>query len=178
MVHLPLALSCIALLCVIAAQDWLCPPLRNQTISAGLTGPYHTLLDAAYMPVAASLCVSFHGHLVMEVFAIVAAVFLILVAVTNTAHVFVDKLTGGHHALWHSRCTIVVFAAALLLELAGDHGWRWGLTVANVVLPTICYTFFHYKITTIKGVTVTASPAAEKLAVLGLCIWLIACNVP
>lgn len=129
------------------------------------------LLDASYVPLAAALCLAFAGW--MEVFAVISALALLLVAATNTAWRFFDLLTDGAHATWHSRFTLVVFTSALALQLAGDHGWRWGLTVANVAIPGACYAYFHYRATIIDGVSVAASPAAEKLFVTGLCIWLI-----
>lgn len=171
MTHAFLALSCLALLAVIAFQDYAVPALRNKTISAGLTGPEHALLDAAYLPLAIALCVSFHGW--MELFAVISAVALILVATTNTAHVFVDRITGGKHALWHSRFTLVVFIAALALQVVGDHGWLWVLTAANVAVPAACYFYFHVTGTDIDGTIVQASPAAEKCYVAFLCLWLI-----
>lgn len=174
MPHALLALSCLALLLVIAAQDWLYKPLRNETISAGLTGRYHVALDAAYVPLAAALCLNFDGHPLMRVFAIISAVALILVAATNTAWRWFDLLTDGAHSTWHSRFTLTVFTSALALQVIGDHGWRWWLTMANVAIPGACYAYFHYRATIIEGVSVAASPAAEKLYVFGLCLWLIA----
>lgn len=173
MTHAFLALACLALLLVIAAQDWLYKPLRNETISAGLTGPYHVALDAAYVPLAAALCLNFSGHPLMRVFAVISAVALILVAATNTAWRFFDLVTDGAHALWHSRFTLAVFTSALALQIAGDHGWRWGLTALNVLVPGAIYAYFHYRATIIDGVSVAASPAAEKAFVGFLCLWLI-----
>lgn len=169
-----LTLSCLALLGVIAAQDYLYKPLRNETISAGLTGPYHALLDISYVPLAAALCIAFDGW--MELFAMVAAAALLLVAATNTAWRFFDGLTDGEHALWHSRFTLVVFASALALQLAGDRGSLWWLTAANVAIPAAAYAYFRFRPTEIKAMSISAleaSPAAEKLYVLGLCVWLI-----
>ncbi|MGI0134447.1 MAG: hypothetical protein ACREBW_05770 [Candidatus Micrarchaeaceae archaeon] len=171
--HIFLALACLGLLLVIAAQDWLYKPLRNDTISAGLTGPYHVMLDAAYVPVAAALCLAFHGHLLMQILAVISAIALLLVATTNTAGKWVDSVTGGKHSLWHSRFTLVVFVAAFVLQVVGDHGRLWVLTGLNVVVPGIAYAYFHFRKRTVDGVVVAASPAAEKLYVLGLCIWLI-----
>lgn len=172
--HIALALACIALLGVIAVQDWLLRPLRNQTISAGLTGPYHVLLDASYVPLAGALLLSFGGHPGMQLFGAIAGVALLLVAFTNTAWRLVDAITQGHHALWHSRFTLVVFGSALCLQLAGDHGWLWWLTAATVAAAAGCYAWFHFRRTDIAGTIIAASPAAEKLFVLGLCSWLIA----
>ena len=170
--NLPLILSCVALLGVIAVQDWLYIPLRNETISAGLTGPYHVALDASYVPLSACLILSFHGW--MAVWADIAAVALLLVAATNTAWRWFDALTDGQHSNWHSRVTLVVFVSALLLQVAGDHGLRWILTELNVLIPGMCYAYFRFKPTNIDGTVIEASPAAEKLYVLGLCLWLIA----
>lgn len=169
--HIILALSCLSLLCVIAAQDWLVPSLRNNTISAGLTGPYHVMLDVSYVPLSLTLLVAFTGW--MELWATIAAVSLLMVAATNTAWNFFNSITNGEHALWHSRFTIAVFVSAILLQLSGDHGWMWGLTVANVVIPTIAYLLFHFDRISVKGTIIKASPAAEKLFVVGLCIWFI-----
>lgn len=169
--HLFLALACAALLGTIAAQDFMWKPLRNKTISAGLTGPYHVLLDASYIPLAVALCMAFNGW--MEVFAIISAIALLLVATTNTAWKFVDSITGGQHAKWHTRFTLVVFVSALLLQVFGDRHLMWALTALNLIVPAIAYVYFHYCQTDIDGVVIAAIPAAEKLYVAGLCIWLI-----
>ena len=171
MSHAFLALACAALLGTIAVQNWLYAPLRNETISAGLTGPYHWYLDASYVPLSAALLMVFHGW--MEAFATVAGISLILVAVTNTFHTWVDSLTKGEHSLWHSRFTLVVFCSALALQIAGDHGWMWALTVLNVLIPGACYFYFHFRKTTIRGTLIAASPAGEKIYVAFLCLWLI-----
>lgn len=171
--HVFLTLACVGLLATIAAQDWLYPALRNETISSGLTGPFHAALDAAYVPVALAVALGFLAHPLMEILAVIAAGALILVAVTNTAWVWVDKVTKGQHALWHSRSTIVVFASVLALEVVGDHGAFWWLTLANVLVPGAIYAWFRYRPTSIGGVVVAASPAAEKCFVLGLTVWLI-----
>lgn len=161
--HLILILACLSLLGVIAFQDWRVPALRNESISAGLTGPWHVLLDASYVPMALFLPLATFGHTGMFLLALVASFFLIAVAVTNTAHTYIDSITGGKHALWHSRCTAVVFAASLLLEVAGNgHSpGFWGLTAVNVMVPAAIY-----------GLTYR-SDYAEKLGVGILCFWLI-----
>ena len=174
MTHAFLALACLALLAVIALQDYFYAPLRNETISAGLTGPYHVLLDIAYVPLAASMFTSFGGHWLMEVLGGVAAIALLGVAATNTAWRFFDKLTDGQHSLWHSRLTLVVFVTALLLQIPGDRGALWLLTALNVAIPGLCYAYFHFRKTNVDGTVIAASPAAEKLFVLGLSVWLIA----
>lgn len=177
--HVFLALSCLALLGVIAAQDWLYIPLRNETISSGLTGPFHWWLDAAYVPLSVAVAMNFHGlpgaiGAVQGALAIIAALSLLLVAATNTAWRFFDGITDGQHSLWHSRFTEIVFASVIALEVVSDHGWRWGMTALNVAIPVAAYLYFRYRPTTIKGVTIAASPAAEKLLVLGMTLWLIA----
>lgn len=182
MSHAFLALSCIALLGVIAAQDWLYIPLRNETISAGLTGPYHWWLDASYVPLSIAVATHYHGlpgalGFIQGALGIVAALSLILVAATNTGYRWFDKKNFGgvNHSVWHSRFTLAVFTSVLALEIAGDirtHSLGW-LTGLNVIIPAIAYAYFHFRPTTIKGVTIAASPAAEKLYTLGLCVWMI-----
>lgn len=174
MTHAFLALACLALLGAIGAQDYLVPSLRNETISAGLTGPYHWWLDGTYLVLAVALVGSFAAHPLMELLAVVSAVSLLLVASTNTFWRWWDRETLGNHSLWHSRFTIAVFTSALLLQIVGDHGWWWGLTALNVLVPAAIYTWFHCRITLIEGVSVAASPAAEKAYVAFLCVWLIA----
>jgi hypothetical protein len=171
MTHAFLALSCLALLGMIAFQDWRVTSLRNDTISAGLTGPYHWYLDASYLLLAIALVLAFRG--LMEALAILSSIALLLTAATNTFGPFVDRLTGGKHSLWHSRFTIATFVCALLLQLAGDHGYLWGLTVLTVAIPAGAYGYFHTEKTDIDGTVIAASSAAEKLFVSGLAIWLI-----
>lgn len=173
MTHAFLALACLVLLGVIALQDYFVPSLRNETISSGLTGRYHVLLDVAYLPLAAAMLLSFRGHWLMEILAGTAAIALLGVAATNTAWRFFDQLTDGQHSLWHTRITIVVFGSALLLQVAGDQGGRWGLTLLNVAVPAIAYEYFSRRKAPLGGMVVAPGPAAEKLFVAGLCLWLI-----
>ena len=163
-----LALACLALLGVIAAQDWLYKPLRNETISSGLTGPYHWWLDASYLVLAVALIGSMRGHVGMELLAVVAALALCLTATTNTFGAWWDAHLGDH-SLWHSRFTIVVFVSGLALELAGWNHWRIWLTFFNVAFPAALYARFRWWPT--DGIA--ASPAAEKAYVLVMCLWLI-----
>lgn len=172
MMKLYLALAGIALLVVIAAQDYLYVPLRNETISKGLAGPYHWFLDAAYLMLAIPLIGATSGW--MRVWGTIAAASLLLVASTNTFAATWDRWTGGKHSLWHSRFTIVVFASALLLQCSGDTGWLKYFTVANVIAPAVAYLYFMMVDTVIDGVHIAPSPAAEKLAVAGLCFWFLA----
>ena len=163
MSHVFLALACLALLGIIAAQDYLVPRLRNKPISTGLYGnPYYWWLDAAFVLLAAALVIVMSGRGAMGVVGWIAAVSLVLVAVTDTFHAFVDRLTGGKHELWHLTFTGMTFAAALVLECLGDHGWLWGATAVNVALPAGLY--FGTK----------RMDFVEKSAVLVLCLWLIA----
>lgn len=178
--HLLLTLACIFLPLVIAAQDFLYIPLRNETISAGLTGPYHWWLDAAYLPLSIFLVLRFavdypvgpHPFLA-AILACIAAIALIAVAVTNTFWRWVDGFTDEKHALWHSRFTIAVFISAIALQIVCDSGSFWIMTFLNFAIPGAAYFYFHTIPTTIKGVTIAASPAAEKLYTFQLCLWLI-----
>lgn len=161
-IHLFLALASLAVLAVVAVQDYLVLPLRQESISAGLTGPYHWYLDASYLALAAALVISFNGTHGL-ILASLSAVSLILTAITNTFGTFVDTFTGGKHALWHSRFTAVVFLSALALECFMNHGpVMWTLTVVNVAAPAVIYL--------LSG----NSPYTEKVGVLVLCLWLVA----
>jgi hypothetical protein len=145
---------------MIAAQNYLVPALRQETISSGLTGPLHGALDASYVILAAALVLGFTG--LMEWVAIVAALALVLTAATNTFGTWVDKVTGGKHALWHSRFTIVVFSSALALEALGNTHALWAVTGLGIAAPAVIYALTE------------RSDYAEKLAVLGISVWLIA----
>src|SRR5690348_3822880 len=149
-----LALAAAALLCVIATQDYLVPALRNATISAGLTGPYHVMLDVAYIPLSLALFLAVPGDLAVHVFAGIAAVALLLVAATNTAWRWFDALTDGGHAKLHSTFTIVVFVAAIAMQCAGNHGGWWAWTIGNVLIPAGVYVAFHVDAADIDGVIV------------------------
>lgn len=173
MSHAFLAIASLALLGMIGAQNYLVPSLRQETISSGLTGPLHWWLDLSYLLLAVALVLGTAGHPLMQALATIAAVALVLTAATNTFGAFVDKITGGKHSLWHSRFTIAVFVSALLLQVAGDHGRLWVLTVLNVAIPAAIYVYFRYRETTIEGTSIAASPAAEKAFVSGLCLWLV-----
>lgn len=165
-----LGLAAAALLCVIATQNWLVPSLRNATISAGLTGPYHVMLDAAYVPLSLALLFAVPGSLAVHLFAGIAAVALLLVAATNTAWRWFDALTDGGHARLHSIMTLVVFASATAMQCAQNHGGWWAWTIGNVLVPLGVYVVFHVDHVDIDGVIVEASPAAEKAFVALLCI--------
>ena len=172
MTHAFLALASLLLLLVIALQDYLVPSLRNATISAGLTGPMHWVLDGSYLLLAIALVLPFNGG--MDVLAALSAIALLLTAATNTFGDAIDRRYGvGVHSLWHSRFTIATFVCALLLQIFGDHGWHWGITVLTVAIPAGAYGYFHTEKTDIDGTVIAASPAAEKLFVAGLACWLI-----
>ena len=157
-----LVLAALALLGMIGAQDYLVPRLRNKPISTGLYGnPYKWYLDGAFVLLALALGIATAGRGAIGVVGCIAGVALVLVAATDTFHAFVDRITGGKHELWHLTFTGVTFAAGLLLECLGDHGWLWGATAVNVALPTGLY--FGTR----------RMDFVEKAAVLVLCVWLI-----
>lgn len=161
--HILLAIASVALCGVIAAQDYLWPPLRQETISTGLTGPYHWWLDASYLLLAIALAGAFREFKISEAIAIAAGVSLILTAATNTFSGLVDKLTNGQHSLWHSRFTTAVFVSALALEVSANHGAAlWSITAANCAAPAVMYA--------LSG----RSDYTEKVGVLLICVWLIA----
>ena len=163
-IHLLLALAALAVCAVVFVQDYLVPALRTESISAGLTGPYHWYLDASYVVLAAALVTSFHAAgFRAEYLAMLSATALILTAVTNTFGTWVDTFTSGQHAKWHSIFTAVVFVSALALEAVSDHGSvMWSLTAANVGAPATVYLLTRN------------SPDTEKVGVLILCLWLVA----
>ena len=162
--HIMLALAALALVGVVAAQDYLYAPLRQETISSGLTGPYHWWLDASYLVLAVALWLAFRAHPVSEWLAVIAGVALIFTAATNTFAGAVDRLTGGQHSLWHSRFTTLVFLSALGLEVsANGHSARlWTITAANVAAPAVVYVLSE------------RSDYTEKVGVLLICLWLVA----
>lgn len=163
-IHILLALASIALVGVIAAQDYLYPPLRQESISAGLTGPYHGYLDASYVVLAAALVVAFWplGPLVAAL-ASVAAAALLLTGATNTFGTWVDTFTNGQHSKWHTIFTAVTFVSAFALECVVNHGAVfWTITAGNVAAPAIVYLLSRN------------STYTEKVGVLGLCLWLVA----
>lgn len=163
-IHILLALASIALVGVIAAQDYLYAPLRQESISAGLTGPYHGYLDASYVVLAAALVVAFWplGPLVAAL-ASVAAAALLLTGATNTFGTWVDMFTNGQHSKWHTIFTAVTFVSAFALECVVNHGAVfWTITAGNAAAPAIVYLLSRN------------STYTEKVGVLGLCLWLVA----
>lgn len=165
MSNLFLASSAALLLGVIAVQNYLYPPLREETISDGLYGPYHWFLDGAYVILATALCLHFSGQGLAEVLAFVIAGCLGVTAVSNTFSKWVDKITNGMHSKIHTWFTIVMLLTVLGLEYQHS-GWKW--VVANVAVPAVvggvCTIF--------KKLKIIPGPAAEKAAIAVMCAWL------
>lgn len=173
--HLLLIAACVFLLGTIAFQDYSVTALRNETVSSGLTGPLHWLLDASYVPIAVMLPVVFATSFLPFALALISSIALLLVASTNTFHVWWDAETGGNHARWHSRFTLVVFIASIVLQVVADfqHPAMSALTVFSVIVPSAVYVYFHLESTDIDGTVVAASPAAEKALITFLCLYYI-----
>lgn len=165
-----LALSALLLLVVITVQNYLYPPLREETISDGLYGPYHWWLDGAYVVLATALSFAFHGRGLAETLSLVAGGALMVTAVTNTFSGWVDKLKIGLHTKLHSWFSIIMFLSMLGLEATQNHGWFWWLSGAGIVAPVVTFGVFQV----FKKSGIAPGPAAEKTAVLFLCSWLIA----
>lgn len=158
--------AALLLLAVIAVQNYLYPPLRQETISDGLFGPYHWLLDGAYAILATALVFTFLGQaLIAQVLAYTIAGCLGITAISNTFSGWVDKLTNGKHATIHTWFTIVMFLAVFALEYH-QSGWMW--VAANITLPLITGGI----LTVFKKLGILAGPAAEKVAATVMCLWL------
>ena len=164
-----LAASALLLLLVITVQNILYPPLREETISDGLYGPYHWFLDGAYVILATALAYTFYGTGWSEVLAITAGASLMVTAVTNTFSTWVDKMIHGLHAKLHTYFTGIMFLSMLGLQAVQNHGWLWWISAAGLALPAIVAAFF----TGFKKLGILPGPAAEKAAVFMLCTWLI-----
>jgi hypothetical protein len=167
-----LALASLLLLAVIAYQNYAYPPLRNLTISDGLYTEVPTFwaLDAAYVVLATALYLAFKDvSLGSQVLSGLAGAALMVTAISNSASKLVDRVTGGLHNKIHTDATIVMFLSVLLLEGINNHGWLTWLTVGSVVVPACVGLVMTELKTKLLG-----GPVAEKLAVLGLCSWLIA----
>jgi len=162
--HIAVALSALAVIGVVSAQDILYAPFRQETISQGLNGPNHVCLDIAFGLLAIALVWVALGHLWLEITASVAALGLIGISVTNTAWRWVDGLTGklGGHEAWHLRFTVVVFVGAFAFQVVGDHSALWWLSLANFLAPAATFLLSRRQ------------DYAEKVGVLLLCTWLIA----
>ncbi len=161
--HIFLVLACLALLGVIAAQDYLVPRLRAKPISTGLYGnPYKWYLNGSMVLLAVAVygVVGFGG--VVGIFAALTAISLVMVAATDTFHKLLDSLTHGHHEVLHLAFTGATFAGGAMLEVMSGHGWLlWCITVINFGLPLGLYLGTH------------RMDYVEKAAVLFLVIWLI-----
>lgn len=164
-----LALAALFLLGVIAVQDYLVPVLRNETISEGLTGPYHWYLDGAFVILAAALSAAFFGHGIAQWLALATSVDLLLVASTKTFAGWVNKLTNNKASMLHSLITVVMLLTVLGLESTQSHGWMWALTGASLLLPTGVALFFNK----FKSFGVDILTAAEKAIVVMMCVWFI-----
>ena len=163
MSHIAVALAALAVVAVIILQDVVYAPFRTQTVSQGLNGPDHVALDAAFGLLAAALVWVAWGRS-LEATAIVAAVGLVGISVTNTAWRWVDSLVGrlGGHEPVHLAFTVVVFVGAGAFEVVGDHGALGWLSGANLLAPLIVWA-----LTKKQDVT-------EKVGVGLLCYWLFA----
>jgi hypothetical protein len=168
-----LAAAAILLLLVILTQNILYKPLRQETISDGLYGPYHWWLDGAYVVLATALVSTFWDQGTAGILAWVAAGSLMITAVSNTFSGFVDSITDGKHADIHTWFSILMFLSLLGLQVSVDHGVFWELTAQVVVIPVIVASI----LTLWKSSGIVAGPAAEKTAVFFICVWLIAWSV-
>jgi hypothetical protein len=165
-----LALAAILLLGVVAVQNYLYPPLREETISDGLFGPYHWFLDGAYVVLGTALVHAFHGMGLASFLADVIALCLGVTAVSNTFSGIVDKLTHGMHSKIHTWFTMVMFLTMLGLEYT-QMGWK--MVVANVAIPALVGGFF----TVFKKWKIVPGPAAEKAAVAVMCAFMVAWSI-
>lgn len=162
----------VLLLVVIAVQNYLYPPLRQETISDGLYGPYHWWLDGAYVMLSIALGCAFYGKGLGEVFASIAALSLMVTAVSNTFSTWVDRVTGGLHSKIHTIFTGVMFLSMLGLQAVENRGSMWILSVAGLAVPAILYIMASNN--KAHGIVdIAPGPAAEKTAVAFLCAWLI-----
>ncbi len=165
MTNLFLSSAALLLLAVIGVQNYLYPPLRQETISDGLYGPYHWFLDGAYLILAVALSLAFTGF--EQILAFVIAGCLGVTAVSNTFSGWVDKITHGMHSRIHTWFTVLMFLTILGLEYHHS-GWKW--VIANIALPVAIGGFFKV----FKKLGMVAGPVAEKVAVATMCAWLIA----
>lgn len=164
MSHVFLALCGLAVIGVVIVQNVVYPPLRQETISEGLNGPDHVALDAAFGLLAIALVWAAWGDALLEATAVVAAIGLVGISVTNTAWRWVDGLTGklGGHEKWHLAFTVVAFLGAFAFQIAGDHGYLWWVSAVNFAAPLVVFLLSRRQ------------DYAEKVGVLILCLWLVA----
>lgn len=163
-----LSIAAVILLIVIGVQNYLYPPLREETISDGLYGPYHWLLDGAYVILATALIYTFWDKGIASYLSWFAALCLMITAVSNTFSTWVDKVTMGKHANIHTWATIVMLLTMLSLEYITSGGkWlAWNIAVPAIVAGIADFLWF------IKKPSVQVGPAAEKAGIVVLCIWL------
>jgi len=159
-----LAAAALLLLVVIAVQNYLYPPLRQETISDGLYGPYHWLLDGAYVVLGTALVMAFKGKGLSELLAWIAASGLAITAVSNTFSGFVDKLTKGKHSQIHTWATVAMLLTMLGLE-GHVSGWKW--VAANAAIPAVVGLAAKLSKKVVPGA------AAEKAGIVVLCAWMI-----
>jgi hypothetical protein len=173
--HIALTLAALALPIVIAWQDFIVPALRNNTISAGLYQKMADwrVLDLSYVALSTALALAFAGTgFLSTALAVIAALSLLIVGASNSFYSWFDQRFGDHSVV-HSSATIAVFISAFALQLVNDHGWLWLVSGLTALFPLAAYLFFTYRPTVVKAVMIAPSPAAEKLFVTWLCIWLI-----
>jgi hypothetical protein len=163
-----LVIAAFLLLCVIIAQNALYAPLRQETISDGLYGPYHWWLDGSYTLMTIALVSAFAGKGLPTTLAWTAGGALLVTAISNTFSGWADKITHGKHALVHTWFSILMFLSMIGLQVSVDYGWFWWLSGAGLAIPAFIYGLF----TVWKKPGILAGPAAEKTAVLFLCLWM------
>lgn len=162
--HVLLALAALAICGVVVAQDILVHKLQQESISAGLTGPYHWWLDGAFVLLATFLWLAFkNGTPLQHALSAAAAGCLILTGASGTWTTWLDKYTKSNGEKIHTGCTAVTFSLALALQLVSNHdAGMWGMTVWGVAAAGVT----HY--------LVANASVTEKIGVLGLCGWLVA----
>jgi hypothetical protein len=165
--YLLLAAASLGLLGMVAAQDYLYPPLREKTISSGLTGPYHWWLDAAFLCLSAALVGAFWGHGVSAYLAIASSVFLVLTGISGTFTTWLDAFTSNQGEVWHTRFTAVTFVLAIALQFVtnGPSVLLWCMTLGGMLFPIAT----HF--------LVPNASVTEKVGVTQLCLWLVAWSV-
>jgi hypothetical protein len=143
---------------VVTVQNALIPKLRQQSISSGLTGPYHALLDASFAALSVALALAFaHGTVAQRVLAYAAGALLVATGVTGT---WTDKIKDGEKL--HTIFTALTFGAALMLQAVSNQSApMWTITGAGIAAAAVT----HY--------LVPVASVTEKIGVLGLCAWLI-----
>lgn len=163
--HLYLALASALVCAVVVVQDVIVPVLRQKSISAGLTGPYHWFLDGAFLLLAGALATSFRypAPAIQSALATGSAASLLLTGASGTWTDTLDKYTNGKGEKIHAACTAVTFSLALALQVVTNHNpYMWGMTCMSVAAAGVT----HF--------LVANASVTEKVGVLGLCSWLIA----